>query len=675
MVWQLSCKLLVKVSLRADRGPLILTDFFEQESPPMCYMHIIRSVWTIDSATRSTLSAFRAKLIRHVSWLHSSLGWAYSKSRASCIWISSMTSGRWTKDAVQMSTFGRRLDPILQHGDDKSWRNDIAPDARPIEYRGWRADQELYEGFPSEVRDLDQELANRIESLQVQIDIMKKRRELDTNVKIEACVLWDTVSALVRPGNKYFKPKNYTKYKFVNAQLPSGVNHVFHALALNEKRWDFKPVIFTSPPDGTTLAKTWFLGCHSDVGGGNSDIGLSNISLNCMIAQLETKTHLTMSKAWRQFAPNFRRDQDLSLHVAAGKSVSNPELFDQDAFVAQHFAGTTRFRQGKIDESYKGFFVARGEVPRRLAPYFSSEIDLSVFEDIWFRIRRTGRHAASRIWGWVPESVKSRLPWHSSQASSAKAENDSERDQSDASECESDADAAELAARPTIHFTVRLLLEHKHSNAECPILSDHKVEKDTSDTYTWRDQNGRTKNSSLVDLLTEFEEEVECVKEVKWKLFGSVVREEVPTRNELALMGTWFIAEHLVIVDEAKLGTTRVVDIAGYGLYVDGRKTLAQFLQPFVLGILETPPATHVNAVQKETSSVANCKVLHRKLNVEFDRLTVQLTALAADQRTSKQSVVHQTARKVQDARGEQTKLSQLIFGNHILPLSMSAIT
>lgn len=147
-----------------------------------------------------------------------------------------------------------------------------------------------------------------------------------------------------------------------------------------------------------------------------------------------------------------------------------------------------------------------------------------------------------------------------------------------------------------------------------------------------------------------------------------------------ALLDRLYILNHshpfcrIFLLSESRIGgatiqAKRVVDIAGYGSYVDGRKTLAQFLQPFVLGILETPPATHVNAVQKETWSMADCIKLHRKLNVELDRLAVRLAALAAGQRTSNQSVVQQIARKVQDARGEQTKLNQLIFGNHVPPL------
>ena len=58
---------------------------------------------------------------------------------------------------------------------------------------------------------------------------------------------------------------------------PGGVQHCFHALALDERRRAF---------GATRLAgahEVWFRGCHSDVGGGNGNTKLSFIALRWML--------------------------------------------------------------------------------------------------------------------------------------------------------------------------------------------------------------------------------------------------------------------------------------------------------------------------------------------------------------------------------------------------------
>ncbi len=50
-------------------------------------------------------------------------------------------------------------------------------------------------------------------------------------------------------------------------------NHGFHALSLSEQRHDFRPLRFAGyqqPPEDK-LQEVWFVGDHSDVGGGNID--------------------------------------------------------------------------------------------------------------------------------------------------------------------------------------------------------------------------------------------------------------------------------------------------------------------------------------------------------------------------------------------------------------------
>jgi uncharacterized protein (DUF2235 family) len=86
--------------------------------------------------------------------------------------------------------------------------------------------------------------------------------------------VWDTVGALWR-GNP-----NHAKAHQV--QLPAAVTRAYHALALDEVRSDFEPVLWTDVAPEKIVEQVWFSGAHSDVGGGYSEQGLSNIALRWM---------------------------------------------------------------------------------------------------------------------------------------------------------------------------------------------------------------------------------------------------------------------------------------------------------------------------------------------------------------------------------------------------------
>jgi len=71
--------------------------------------------------------------------------------------------------------------------------------------------------------------------------------------------------------------------------LPDSVKKCFHAMALDERRQNF-PLqrVVTTVPDATgegRVYEVWFRGVHSDIGGGNKNIGLSSITLHWMYRQ------------------------------------------------------------------------------------------------------------------------------------------------------------------------------------------------------------------------------------------------------------------------------------------------------------------------------------------------------------------------------------------------------
>ncbi len=94
--------------------------------------------------------------------------------------------------------------------------------------------------------------------------------------RIECLGVWDIVPAL---------PEDQS---FHNFDLPLGVHHGYHALALDEYDPMFAPFVWRVPNTRkNTLQKTvkqvWFIGVHSDIGGGYRDHALSDITLDWMI--------------------------------------------------------------------------------------------------------------------------------------------------------------------------------------------------------------------------------------------------------------------------------------------------------------------------------------------------------------------------------------------------------
>ncbi|KAI8952094.1 hypothetical protein F4801DRAFT_541904 [Xylaria longipes] len=97
-------------------------------------------------------------------------------------------------------------------------------------------------------------------------------------VEIKALALWDTVSSLAAQ----LPPRPLA---FVGEQVPECVRYAFQALALNEERTKFVPVVWRSKEENTKVSQCWFLGGHSDVGG-SEDAALGLVTLLWMIGKL-----------------------------------------------------------------------------------------------------------------------------------------------------------------------------------------------------------------------------------------------------------------------------------------------------------------------------------------------------------------------------------------------------
>lgn len=104
--------------------------------------------------------------------------------------------------------------------------------------------------------------------------------------RLAAVAVWDTVGAMGFPDYAG-KGNRVDAFKFVDTQLSQKVGMGFHAVALDERRNDFKPTLWDPAPNVT---QRLFPGAHGDVGGGypeaHNESGLSDGALNWMMGNL-----------------------------------------------------------------------------------------------------------------------------------------------------------------------------------------------------------------------------------------------------------------------------------------------------------------------------------------------------------------------------------------------------
>jgi uncharacterized protein (DUF2235 family) len=105
----------------------------------------------------------------------------------------------------------------------------------------------------------------------------------DENKKIKFLGVWDTVGALGTPYGivtRWIMSKLF-KYKFHNVKLSSSIESACHALAIDERRWPFRPNLWelSASHDPKKFEQKWFPGVHSNVGGGYCVTGLSDLAL------------------------------------------------------------------------------------------------------------------------------------------------------------------------------------------------------------------------------------------------------------------------------------------------------------------------------------------------------------------------------------------------------------
>lgn len=156
---------------------------------------------------------------------------------------------------------------------------------------------------------------------------LENKRHVKTGVKVKACGVWDTVSAIGVQLPVWLPLPPSKKLAHVDTRIPTCVENGFHAMALDERRSAFWPLPWSEPHDHTNFRQCWFLGAHADVGGGYEDAGLANVALIWMVAQFQHFTSLAFDV------------KDLLNLLVANKVVTKRKVLDASPFVGLELKG------------------------------------------------------------------------------------------------------------------------------------------------------------------------------------------------------------------------------------------------------------------------------------------------------------------------------------------------
>ncbi|KAI0970490.1 hypothetical protein F4678DRAFT_462184 [Xylaria arbuscula] len=136
---------------------------------------------------------------------------------------------------------------------------------------------------------------------------LKEELFVHQDVRVKVYAVWDTVASigLISTHLGIFKHFKLPKLSFVNSDLCPGIDHAIQALSLHEHRRPFCPVVWKIPNgsedivnEKSRLQQCWFMGYHSDIGGGIRSEGLSHYPLAWMMSKLAGFLAFEKSNFW-----------------------------------------------------------------------------------------------------------------------------------------------------------------------------------------------------------------------------------------------------------------------------------------------------------------------------------------------------------------------------------------
>lgn len=135
------------------------------------------------------------------------------------------------------------------------------------------SDKELFERYRDgdPTKGLNEMRQNRALATTAADRLLLEKSQL---ARIRFVGVFDTVGSLGIPGT-VGRLLSRSRYKFHDTGLSGLVDHAYHAVAIDERRKQFAPTLWTGVPKPmpghtTVLEQRWFVGAHGNVGGGGT---------------------------------------------------------------------------------------------------------------------------------------------------------------------------------------------------------------------------------------------------------------------------------------------------------------------------------------------------------------------------------------------------------------------
>ena len=138
--------------------------------------------------------------------------------------------------------------------------------------------------------------------------------------------VWDVVGSFGIPidiGKLHFQELNVGW----NLTVPANVASCAHAMALDERRQTFEPTRLTEDGEPSKVEEIWFRGVHSDIGGGNENVGRSDIALTWMFQKASGAGVEVQSSAIEQARLQSDPDAPISENL---DPIKNPRRVERD---------------------------------------------------------------------------------------------------------------------------------------------------------------------------------------------------------------------------------------------------------------------------------------------------------------------------------------------------------
>jgi hypothetical protein len=163
--------------------------------------------------------------------------------------------------------------------------------------------------------------------------------------------LWDTVDAYGLPIDELKRGVDYyfRALSFPDQILSERVERACHALALDDERLTFHPVLFDEKQSKRPerIKQVWFAGVHSNVGGGYANDAVAHVSLAWMMAEAQD--------AGLRFVPGA---------LASVQAIADPhgELYDSRTGLAAYYRYAPRKLSALCNDRYKKVEVKQPKI-------------------------------------------------------------------------------------------------------------------------------------------------------------------------------------------------------------------------------------------------------------------------------------------------------------------------